>query len=358
MINKEKISDELYGLVGLRQPFNPDYAILDADNLESRSNYYANDNPLAKIELAFDSADYSSISNADFNILLKRTQQTAIVDICNQVFDKVDFISRNFLYKNPMNKKNVEILPSGFVGYEIEQCQNLPHAAFEIKRVLLNFKGTGSIKLLLFNSYSDTPIKTQTINITSSNQLVDLNWVVNNTDDNLGGKYFIGYLTDGLTVEPYERNYENANIKSSYKNIEVESVYVLNHNTETLFDLDAYENSALTFGLNFDISEYYDYTDFIITNQNLFARAINIAYTIAIIQIYISSIRSNKNERLGQENIYKALVEIDGIEDQPGSVKKVGLKTNLFAEIKSIRQEISKLQKGFFGHSIKVVTLS
>jgi len=40
MINITKIQTALSGLVGFKQPYNPDYAIVDSTNQASSSGYY------------------------------------------------------------------------------------------------------------------------------------------------------------------------------------------------------------------------------------------------------------------------------------------------------------------------------
>ena len=50
MINVTKIQNSLIGLIGFKQPFNPDYAVVDSNNLLSSSGYFVTDNPYAKIE--------------------------------------------------------------------------------------------------------------------------------------------------------------------------------------------------------------------------------------------------------------------------------------------------------------------
>ena len=59
----------LYGAVGVRQPFNAAYAIIDAANQVSRSGLFVTDNPICKVEFLKDSQDYNDITDADFNLL-------------------------------------------------------------------------------------------------------------------------------------------------------------------------------------------------------------------------------------------------------------------------------------------------
>jgi hypothetical protein len=73
MFSPAKIAP-LYGLVGCRQPANPAYALLDADNLVSRSGRYITDNAFCKIEYIYDNLNYKDSTDAQFNTFLKNKQ--------------------------------------------------------------------------------------------------------------------------------------------------------------------------------------------------------------------------------------------------------------------------------------------
>ncbi len=104
MINPVTLTSKLTGLIGFRQPVNPDYAVIDSANLLSRSGYFINDNPFVKIESVKDSQDYKDISDIDFNIFLRNKINTSIINVANMVFNENDFIDRQLYYKNALNK--------------------------------------------------------------------------------------------------------------------------------------------------------------------------------------------------------------------------------------------------------------
>lgn len=344
MINVTKIQTSLIGLIGFKQPFNPDYAIVDASNLLSASGYFVTDNPYAKIEYIKDNQDYISISDSNFNLVLKQLKQSAISNVCNQVFSEYDFLDRNLLFKNATRKTNTNVLPIGFVGYRIE-VGNTKNIAFKLNRVLLDFEGTGTIKLLLWNTSSLTSLKTKDIVISSDHQEVVLDWVLDNSGNTYKGDYYIGYNTTDLTVTPFKRDYENGNVMSSFKYLCIEQIAVPNHNVETLFDVSTYDGLSEDTGLNFDISVFDDYTDFVINNAYLFARAIQIDCQIQCIQLYLSSLRSNLNQSISAQLYEKIMIELEGTStDSLINVK--GLKNQLIGEITSIRNEIQKIKIG------------
>lgn len=344
MINIAKIQSSLIGLIGFKQPFNPDYAIVDAANLLSKSGYFVTDNPYAKIEYIKDNQDYVQISDANFNLVLNQLKQSAISNVCNQVFSEYDFLDRNLLFKNATRKVDTNVLPVGFVGYRIE-VGSTKNIAFKLNRVLLDFEGTGTIKLLLWNTSKLEILQEKEIVITTDHQEVVLDWVLDNSSDTYKGDYYIGYNTTGLTVTPFKRDYENGNVMSSFKYLCIEQISVPNHNTETLFDVSTYDGLSEDTGLNFDISVFDDYTDFVINNAYLFARAIQIDCQIQCIQLYLSSLRSNLNQAISAQLYEKIMIELEGTTSE-SLIKVTGLKNQLIGEISSIRKEIQKIKIG------------
>lgn len=346
MINTIKISNALLGIVGFLQPHNPKYAIIDAPNLLSKSGYFVNSNHYAKVEFIKDNQDFEEITNEQFNNFLRDMQKASISNVVNQVFSDFDFIDRNLLYKNASNKGVTEELPTGFVGYRIK-VSNDKNMAFRINRILADFDGTGFIKIILWNTAKRTTLFTKEVEITSDHQEIELGWELDNSDSTYKGDYYLGYIADFLDVDPFKREYDNANVMTDFKNLCIEKVCVLGHTTETLFDLTEVEGLSQDIGLNLDLTVYEDFTDLVINNAKLFAKAVNTAMIIQSMELYCSSLRSNRNELIAEQLYEKVIAELEGT--NPDSVIRVkGMKPQLLGEISSIRKEIQKLKKGFF----------
>lgn len=351
----DKIESNLYGIVGLRESFNPGYALLDDDNQISRSGYFITDNPYVKLEYLKETQDYSGISIDDFNLYLKRLQTSSILNVCHKVFNRFDYLDRNLLYKNAQNKVNQEILQDGFVGYRIE-VSNDKNTAFEIKRVLLDFDTVGTFNLLLFNTSKKEPIFTKEITITDKTQEVVLNWKVDNSSITYKGDYYLGYIKSATTPIPFKRDYENSDRMSYIKHLCIEKIRVVGHNTETLFDLTLEDGLSENIGINPDIIVYEDFTDLIIQNESLFARAIQLEMTIACLREYGNSNRSNGTERKAEQMSARILAEIEG-QSGDGVITISGLRPQLLGEIAEISREINKLRVGYFNNSIRSTTL-
>ena len=355
MFQVDTIKNKLYGIVGFRQPLNPTDAIIDAENLVSRSGYYVNDNSFVKIPQLKASQDYIGISDDEFNAYLKRLQESSITNVCNQVFNKFAYLDRNLLFTNPNNRVNQSVLPDGFVGYRIEVTKER-NIAFEIKRVLLDFDTLGDIKLMLFNTSQVTPIFEKTITISSKTQQQDLSWKVDNSGDTYKGDYYLGYIKSGASPIPFDRGYESSDVLTRFRHLYIERVSVNGHATETLFDLTNEEGLSHDIGVNPDIIVYEDFTDFITQSEMLFGRAIYLDMSIAVLREYSNSLRSNGTERRSEEQASRILAEIEG-QSGIGVLTITGLRPLLIGEINKISEEVDKLKEGFVNDKIRVTTL-
>lgn len=374
MINPVTLSAKLSGLVGIiqRQPYNPRYQVLNDANMTSRSGYYVcgTENPFCKIELIKDTQDYEEITNDLFNQWLQDKMATSIKNVANWVFNETDVIDRQLIYINALNKYsetptpdqdntgryvNCYTLPKGFNCYWIQPSRK-KNVAFNIKSVNAEFNGSGSLTLYLFNTANMTvPLYKQTINI--DNQpflnvpLLDANGVANGwiCDNSAGagykGDFYLGYVTEEVTgnLKPFKREYRSSIEMSIIKDLDY---YRWNFpdftNAEgATFDLMDFTTYILYNGINPDIIVYEDFTDLIVTNEKTFARAIQLDAQISFMREYISSIRSNRNERLANEMV----MQIEGVSGD-GVAKVQGLKSMLYAQVGQIKNEIKKLQEG------------
>lgn len=356
MFSPEKISTALVGIVGLRQPFDPEFAILDAANILSASGLWVTDNAYAKISYLKDTQDYEDISNADFNTMLRNMQKASIVNVCSQVFKDADYIDRNLIYKYAGSKAETDILPEGFVGRRIIVSDE-KNVAFKITRVLLDFAGLGSFTLMLFNTAQLTPLYTKEITITTDHQVEVLDWTVDNSGNTYKGEYYIGYVVPGLSViQPYKRDYEKAMVMNYITYLEIDKIHVQNYTGTELFDVRTVQYLNEADGLNFDITVYEDFTDLIINNKLLFARAIYLDFIISFLSVYAATSRSTRNQFLTESIISRAILEVEGSKGMQGMPPIKGLRPQLIREISQIAVELDKIRKGYFGEEVMVIT--
>lgn len=353
MFDVTLIKQELNGLVGFRQPANPKFAIVNAENQLSKSGLFVTDNPYAKIEYLKANMDYERATIEHFNTMLKNIKETSATNICSQVFVADDFIDRNYIYSETQNKTEEVDLPIGFVGYRInlDDCKNV---AVRLNRAIFEFVEAKTFELLVFNSNIKSPIKTIAIESEAFYYANTLDIMLNDIGF-YKGSFFIGFVNDG-TFKTYRKNYLNSIHRNKIANTTIWPIIVSDYVGTDLFDLnDARETSEYP-GFNLDITVVDDYTDFILSNKFLFARAIYLDCIIACLNIYASSLRSNGDERNADELYSRIMVEIEGTRPDDNVISIRGLRPQIVYEISQIREQLLKLKGGFFGRGYFVDT--
>lgn len=333
MINVAKIKT-LAGIVGLNQPSDPAYAILDVANAASSSGIFVDDlSPFVKVQFLKDTQDYAEASNSQFNAFLKRVQEQAIIEAANDVFNEPDIIESKPEFSCDAEIK-LEVSNDGdFVGRQII-FEPIANSALVINKAWLNYNGAGTIKLLLFSQYRKSPVLTKSVTLTDTGiNEVALNWVIPFSDIVLGGRWYIGYLTNGLAIEAINMNREPNNLKGFC----IDSGRVRGHLTETIFEPVAFSTEPNEFGLNFDFSVKKDVTASVVNNINSLAMAIGYKMAIKCIEVYKSSARSNLSQRITDEMIRDLIFEIEGNPE----MKILGLFGKYRNEISEVKKSLS-----------------
>jgi hypothetical protein len=124
------------------------------------------------------------------------------------------------------------------------------------------------------------------------------------------------------------------------------------------FDLNGFSPYNLYNGVNPDITVYEDYTDLIVQNEKLFARAIQLDCQINLLSESVASLRSNRNERVSSIYTAQIMAQIEG-ETGEGNVKVKGLRPQFYGAIGSIKKELDKLKQGYSDvNQIRIETIS
>lgn len=358
MIDAQAIKTGVLGLVGIRQPYDPEYAIFDAANELSSSGLFVDDVAFVNGEYFIDVVCPRNTNDVQKNTIFRDIMGNAAVTVASLVFNDVDFIDRQIMFSKANNLTDLQTgLASGFIGYKLS-VSDMKNIAFRINRLFLEVEGTGDLELLLFNTNNPNAIETQTVTITPGTKTyeVELNWVCNNTGF-YKGDWYIGYNFDG-TITPYNREFEDADVMNEIVGLDYDRVFFPDHSTNSLFNLDdeAYAGSQSN-GINCDITVYSDYTNLILTNKHLFARVIQLQFAVQIFQMFISSTRSNVNERYSKDYKRTVLAALNGTRGE--GIKEEGLRSMLVTEIGQVRKEIRKLTHGHTGGGqIRVNTLN
>jgi len=338
MIQADKIHTALSGFMGWRQSVNSDFAIVDASNqLSSSGEYFQDFSPLVTIENIKNNQQYASISDADFNTLLNNLYKSAYVKVFKDVFSKNDFVENKVLFPYENVLTDTITNSTSFVGYEFQPA-NRKEFLTTINTLFTTFDGVDSVKVLVFHSSKQDPILNTTVTTVANEDVASsVDWDFSATEY-AGGKYYIGYLRSGLTAKAINREWDSSNVANSFCTFSMRPILVDGWDSETLFDVDDVDYEDETYGLNFDITTWKDYTNIIIQNKNRFTKAIGLQVAVDVLDLMLKSTRSNRNERQMNANI---LLERDGILDASKDSTRVD------AVIPRLKRELKMLKENF-----------
>lgn len=332
--NSVKIS--LYGLIGWRQSTVSGMPTVDAANLAASSGLMFQDfSPLVTIQNVYDCQEDPDATEDEFNTMLANLVKSAILKILNAVFTQNDFIENKVLY--PYENEWTETITNdtSFVGFEFQMAKRKDYA-WRINQVFTAFDASDTVKLLLFHSSRKTAIDSKEITVSElTEDATDLSWDLSQFNY-AGGKFYVGYLRSGLTAKAVNRNWDRANDDVKFKTLRIQPIRVPGWDAETLFDVDDIDYEDETFGLNFDITAWKDYTNVIVQNKDKFVNAIGYQVAADVLDLILKSVRSNRIERLTEGQV---LYELEGLisADVPRSV---GI-------VKKLSNEIEDLKKNF-----------
>lgn len=330
MIRLSDIQSAAVGLVGWKQPTKSGSVVLSANNKASSSGlYFDQGSGLATIENLKASLSDPLISDANMNTYLEDLTKGAMVDVMQQVFTEEDFIENRPMYIYPSRYADVIENSTRFVGYEI-QVNSAQELAVVLNEITLEFDAAGTVKILLFNSQKLAPVQTKEVTTVANTAVsVELGWVLE-----AKGTYYIGYLAGGLSPRAINRSYKISDIKSCYTSCKLQSIEVIGHNAETLFDIDDTSNTSETWGINLDISAYVDYTNIVLRNKSRFAKALQLQVCARVLDVISTSVGSSRVERLSKNH---AMLELNGNKSNPDYPNTIGVLGLLGMEIRRLK---------------------
>ena len=343
MFDSSQIKD--LGLVGWRASTVSGVPTLTAANTATSSGMvYQDFSSLVTVQNVWKEQEDAAISEANFNTFLTNLTNASFVKVLNAVFQDEDYLENRVLF--PFENVWTELLDNdtSFVGYEITPA-NRRDLIIALNNVFTSFDSADTVKILLFHSSKNAPIDSKEITV---EELTDtdtaLNWDLSNFTYS-GGKFYVGYLRSGLTAKAVDRDWNSANVQSCYNMFRIIPIQVPGWDAETLFDVDDIENTSETYGLNFDITSWKDYTNVILRNRNKFVNALGLQVAADVLDLILKSTRSNKVERLLTS---RAFTELEGFIN-PDLPRTLGIAAKLKAEIARIKKtfvEVDSIRRG------------
>ena len=336
--------DQFTGLLGWRQGQCP--ATIDATNLaasvtrkfEEFSSLVTTEN-LWYTNPEFDDTLTVSAQTTAFNEWIRQIVTSSIDQVFNYIFKQIeDLIHNDLIYPYEFDFNHPIDNDSDFVGFEIEIVKD-KRFTNRINTLHLTFDANDTVKVLLFDSSKKAAIENVEISVlenTTVDEVVD--WYLPYTT----GKYYLGYLTSGLTAKACDRNYELGNLQRRYAYANFDEIKVSGHNVETLFDVNDISHQSNTWGINCDISVYRDWTHIGIQNKEKFINAIGMQVAVNCLDLFINSNRSNNKERIARAN---AILALEGNNNPNLGLFTQGLRTRLQEEINSLRKLFIKTKR-------------
>jgi hypothetical protein len=346
MIDYSKIRAKAVDLVGWRQSTKSGSLTLDSDSIKSNSGLYYDDaNALVTANNLQATQDDEAITAGSFNTLLDDIVKGAFSEVLSKVFNREDHIDTDLLYKHENVFEHPIDNVVGFQGYEVLVGKNMNVSAI-INNILLEWYGDETVTIYLFNSQKKAPVYSKEVSALERDTVeAEFNQTMN-TFEYFGGRWFIGYLTSGLTNRPVNRQFQEANLRYYFGDtLDIRPVFVSGWDSATMFNMEDIQYTSYSYGLNMEISVYRDFTQLVLTDLNRFARALQLQVAVRVVDIISNSVRSNKAERLSKSN---ALLELSGNKNNFRVPEFVGLQDKLIAEIISLRNNYypSGIKKG------------
>lgn len=348
MLDVPRLISNIEQQIGWRQPIDTENAIVDAFNNTSNSGKFFQDYSKA-VRIENLRTSWPLLNDADFNTKLKQETEESIVRASYAAVNgAADLIETKplFHFENDFLNK-VPNVTDKFVGFEL-QLKKKEGVAIKLNKIMSQFDGIVSpLKLYVYHSTQKTAIFT--IDITTQ---VDSVKTQNNdttlyyqNDLYVGGTFYIGYYQNDLgSTQAYNREFERADIQNRYECISMRSISVINSGIE-LFDINDIVNESETWGLNFDISIYKDWTQLIIDNITVIEDLLG----YQTVSMFINSmLYNNRNNDFQKANQDRFLIELKGL----SGAKELGIETIL-------QKELERVQQIFFPrHLITITTVN
>ena len=333
MIQADVINGIAAGVVGWRQPTSSGSPVVTAANIASSSGlYYQDGSYLCTVDNIKAAVDDEAISDANLNVYLTDMSKSGLNKVCHSIFTSDDFLGGGLLLKHENKFSETIDNDTDFVGFEIDLSKRNDLSVI-INNILLEFNAADSVKVLLLNSQVNAAIKTSTITTVANSQKdTSVRWALN--DLSYGGKFYIGYLRSALTGKAIKRNYELASLQTTFQGVDIRPVKVAGWDAETMFDPEDVTYETDTWGMNFNISVYRDFTEIVKANINRFAEALQLQVCAQAIDLISNSTRSNMAERMSKAN---AVLELNGNRFNPNYPEHTGIRSRLAREVRRLK---------------------
>lgn len=342
MYQTDRILNLLFGRVGWKQPTQSEYAILDGGNTLSKSGrYFQNTHAAVTIRNIKETQQDEDISDEDFNEYLVDLQKSAILKTLSAVFNQPEIIETGAVFERETNLASFLQANTGkFVGYKVKIAEKTDYGT-AVTRATLLFNEDVQFELKCFVDNKVQAVWTKPVQaIANEATIIDIDDLILSWAGKYGAisTFYIGYFQEDLGTAKAI----NEPVACWKQGLLWDADPVFATTSGVKFDLPCTEDS-LTKGLNLEFTSYREHTSSIIANKALFDEAVSLQVACDVIELILSSTRSNGTERMAQEqlaDLHSALNQELATNERPYTP---GLKVRY-------AREIEKLQKAFFSN--------
>jgi hypothetical protein len=337
MFNISTIQTALRGLVGYTQMGDTDLPVLDADNLASSSGLtFEGASGLINLRNIVSCINDQTVlaDDDEFNAYITAFNDQSVVKLLHAVTGRMELGGRKDLIDarpvwndSPLfTRSSSATAEMKLVGYWITVPRRV---VCEVELIDTEAAIEGELNVTAYNLSTWKKINSTALVCDTGDGTVETTtagWKL------YTGEYFIGY--DPAQVAELGMYNRQTEYFLSYRAINVRSAYTLQ---DWPFGRDeTREYASDTWGMNLHLTTYKDLTEEIRRSKNMFARAVQLQIAADWLDVFLTSHRSNMDERLTKQ----AQIDLNGIEAFEMIPGKPGILEQLRREIDSLTNKL------------------
>lgn len=349
------VLNALTSRLGWLQPTRPEVLTISSPNTISNSGRYFNDGSFHAIVDPYIIQQVQpdiQISATNFNTLLLRLQQSAILRALNGVFNKREILERKLLFER-FGRQDYPDVPQQvptFVGVRLLAPRDFDRT-MQVDSITLFFNGNASFNFYLFHdTQPGSPVASIPVTAIGGQQtVINLNqFTLNYSQFNKSGFYYLGYFQQDLPTGVMGMNeiIEKFNPAFEFGVIPIELPQLPTGPGISLDNVNVNNVSFTikTHGFNLQLSAFRDHTQSILMSPYLFDELIGLEVASMVIEMIQMTTASNLTQRISKEASMQLFKDLNADES-----KGLGDFQPQVAGIKSmIRREVTRVKNEFY----------
>jgi len=295
----------MFGGVGFRQTTLTGFPTIDTANSTARSGMIFQDaTGFVTIQNIYECQQDPQLAEVDFNTYLTNLQNAVILETCQKIQEsESDFIQSNNVYPYEKSFINIQSKTGKFVGFQLEPTKKNGILG-KVNWIELAFDEAVTFNVYLYNSnLPKSPLRTVSVTtVAGESVIVELeDWELSDDSTFKGGTFYWGYFEDDLgTASAFVKDFELSELWVHTRCHDIVPVTI--EHTGTDINITTAIEKSETYGLNFGIDVYNDYTELFIRNKTMFYQPIYYQMAEKVYNLIITSVRSNRIERITNDD--------------------------------------------------------